>query len=447
MSREQILAGAGRAAVAIPEEFFPMEKFVGIHDCQQVRAVLFEREARIAIVSVEITSIMADAIEEMKDIVCESGQVERENIWICATHTFAAPHLLGGPMLERASKEEIIRGAMYKTALYEAVRRAAGAAAENMRPARLLFGRGECDVNINRDIPSEEGWWIGMNPEGPSDKTLRVIRVEDLAGNAIAVLYHYGVQSSIMDNVFDRAGGRLITSDLTGAASRVVEENLADCILHTAAQSRADGMCSAASESQAGGPVCLCLLGACGDQVPKQRARYWTTDDENCLVEKDLGEAKGFEMIASLGGQLGQVVLQIMKYGLTEIEHPILSMSSRKISCAAQKKQFEGFPVPSKTFESIPDGEAETEVFFMKLAENMLAVGVKPELNCVTAAEIEKQSAYEDTLVVQMVNGAQKYMADEQSFARKTYESMNSFFGRGAAEKLTEEIVKEKIAK
>ena len=62
----------------------------------------------------------------------------------------------------------------------------------------------------------------------------------------------------------------------------------------------------------------------------------------------------------------------------------------------------------------------------------MLAVGVKPELNCVTAAEIEKQSAYEDTLVVQMVNGAQKYMADEQSFARKTYESMNSFFGRAS---------------
>ena len=88
MSREQILAGAGRAAVAIPEEFFPMEKFVGIHDCQQVRAVLFEREARIAIVSVEITSIMADAIEEMKDIVCESGQVERENIWIDAGARF-----------------------------------------------------------------------------------------------------------------------------------------------------------------------------------------------------------------------------------------------------------------------------------------------------------------------------------------------------------------------
>lgn len=415
MSGQQIMAGAGKAVVAIPEEFFPMEKFVGIHDSQQVRTVFFERKARIAIVSVEITSIMADAIEEMKDIVCESGHVDRENIWICATHTFAAPHLLGGPMLERATKEEIARGAMYKKALYEAVHEAVEAAVENLRPARLFSGRGECDVNINRDIPSGEGWWIGMNPEGPSDKTLRVIRVEDLDGNAIAVLYHYGVQSSVMDNVFDENGGRLITADLVGAASRVVEQDL--------------------------GAVCLCLLGACGDQVPKRRAKYWTTDSENRLVEKELGAAKGFEMIASLGGQLGQVVLQIMKYGLTEMEHPMLSMSSRKVSCPAQKKQFEGFPVPSKTFESIPDGEMETEIFFLELAENMLAVGVKPELNCVTAAEIEKKSAYEDTLVVQMVNGAQKYMADEQSFARKTYESMNSFFGCGAAEKLAEEIV------
>ncbi len=115
MSREQILAGAGRAAVAIPEEFFPLEKFVGIHDCQQVRAVLFEREARIAIVSVEITSIMADAIEEMKDIVCEragrwsgriSGSVRRTPL---RRRTFWADRCWSALRRKKLSGERCIR--------------------------------------------------------------------------------------------------------------------------------------------------------------------------------------------------------------------------------------------------------------------------------------------------------------------------------------------------
>ena len=293
-------------------------------------------------------------------------------------------------MLERASKEEIIRGAMYKTALYEAVRRAAGAAAENMRPARLLFGRGECDVNINRDIPSEEGWWIGMNPEGPSDKTLRVIRVEDLAGNAIAVLYHYGVQSSIMDNVFDRAGGRLITSDLDRRG--IARSGRKSGGLHFTYSSAEPGGWDVQRSVRKPGWRASVSVPSGRMRRPGAEAARKILDDgrrKTALWKKDLGEAKGFEMIASLWRTARTGCLQIMKYGLTEIEHPILSMSSRKISCAAQKKQFEGFPVPSKTFESIPDGEAETGSIFMKLAENMLAVGVKPELNRVTAAEIE----------------------------------------------------------
>lgn len=418
MSGNQIKAGAGKAAVQIPEAFFPMEKFVGIHDGQHVRTVILEQEEKIAIVSVEITSIMADVIEDMKNIITEKTGIAGKNIWIGATHTFAAPHPLGGPMLKNAGPKELEKGALYKKALYGAVEESVQTALEAMGPAQLFYGRGECDVNVNRDIPSEEGWWIGLNPEGPSDKQVRVIGIKDGEGKVLAVLYHYGVQSSILDNVFDENGGRLITTDLVGEASNQVEKNLED------------------------GAVALCLLGPCGDQVPKQRAKYSFTDEENHLQEIDLGQEKGFEMISCLGGQLGQVILQILKYGLTEIEEPDLSMEEITVSCPRQKKLFEGFPVPSKTFESIPDGEMETAVTFLKLTEQTMLVGVKPELNYVTAQEIQKQSPFAETLVVQMVNGAQKYMADRQSYERRTYEAMNAFFGVGAAEKLSEEIEK-----
>jgi hypothetical protein len=38
------------------------------------------------------------------------------------------------------------------------------------------------------------------------------------------------------------------------------------------------------------------------------------------------------------------------------------------------------------------------------------------------------------TLVMTMVNGASKYMADKESYDNMTYESMNSPFGKGSAD-------------
>jgi hypothetical protein len=41
-----------------------------------------------------------------------------------------------------------------------------------------------------------------------------------------------------------------------------------------------------------------------------------------------------------------------------------------------------------------------------------------------------------------MVNGAQKYMADNESYLHMTYEAMNSSFGMGAAEYLRTQVCK-----
>lgn len=436
MDGSRIRAGAGKAAVQIPKECFPMEKFTGIHDAQQVRTVLLEKEERIAVISIEITSLMADTVEEMKEIAARSGGPKKSNIWISVTHTFSAPHLPGGPALQSASEEELFKGGLYRKALYEALEASVRAASACMQEARLFFGRGECDVNVYRDIPSADGWWIGMDPQGPADKSLRVIGIRDMRGKLLALLYHYGVQSSVLDNVFDEKGGRLITGDLAGEASAFLEKALGDTLESDLSEEAsevsaeafpglpgerdemppkvlpakmagisAEVLPEAAAETPENETVALYLPAPCGDQAPRRRARYWTLDKNDHLTEIDLGLKQGFAMATELGGQLGEAVLKILNGGLTEMREPVFLTDTLTVVCLRQKKLFEGFPVPTKEFVSVPDGETETEVSFLQLAEDFLMIGVKPELNYVTAQEILRRFPYQNTLVVQMTTG------------------------------------------
>ena len=87
----------------------------------------------------------------------------------------------------------------------------------------------------------------------------------------------------------------------------------------------------------------------------------------------------------------------------------------------------------SHFYDYISEGEHEVEVEALKLGQ-LVFVGVKPELNCLTAQAIKKASPYKETLLCTLINGGAKYMADYASYERYTYEAMNSPFGKGAAE-------------
>src|SRR2546430_17340542 len=64
-------------------------------------------------------------------------------------------------------------------ATVEAIRKAKG----NLHPAKIGIGTGKAYVNINRrEYSADSGWWLGYNAEGPSGKSLQVIRFDALSG-------------------------------------------------------------------------------------------------------------------------------------------------------------------------------------------------------------------------------------------------------------------------
>jgi hypothetical protein len=405
-----LYAGAGKSVIKINSEMLPLDRFVSVHDDLYVRIIILECKIRICFVSIEMTSLTDECICLLKNSISKKTETNEENILICVTHTFSAPHILSAEQLSTCSKEDIRKTGLLMDALSSAVEDAA-AKAMDVRAAVLRMGRSFCDINCNRDIPSDEGWWIGLNPEGISDKTLYTLSFYDKNKNIIAVIYNYGVQSSIADGVFDAKGQRVISADLSGDASGRVEFALGR------------------------NAVAMFIPAASGDQGPKEKAVYNDTDEAGRLIKKN-GDTDGFRIISRLGYKFAESVLNCVNNMSADEDIVEVKRIGITVTCPRQKKPFAGFPEPSKNFVSISDGEIETPVNFLQLGKNLALVGVKPELNGITAIEIRRDSPFQYTLIMQMVNGGQKYMADRESYKRMSYEAMNSFFGEGAAEVL-----------
>lgn len=410
-----LYAGMGRAAVEIDPAWLPMEHFGGIHDAPCARALLLKApRGEFLLLSLELTSLIGDAVDEFKTAAASAAEISPERVWVSVTHTFAVPHFLCGPALARASPEDIQRGDAYKAAFLTAARAAVLTAARSLRPARLSLGSGASAVNANRDMETPQGWWIGINRDGLCDRTVDVLRMDGEDGGFIGVVYHYAMQSSVLDHVSGPDGTSLITADLVGETSRVLEQRR--------------------------GGTAIFLPGASGDQCPRERAKYDALSADGTIETVDLGQEKGFEIIARLGGELASDVERTMEQADTPVDASCITIARQTFPCPKQIKQFEGFPVPTLGYQPIPDGVMDTTVELVRIGGSFAAVGVLPELNCTTGLDISRQSPVPVTWVAQMINGGQKYMVDAASFEKGTYGAMNGFFDKGAAEELVRQV-------
>lgn len=403
-------AGAGKCLIKIPEDYPAVENFSLIHDPIHARAVAFreleDKGSTVIILSLEITSMPVDETKKIRELVSAETGVAEHKIWVCVTHSFSSPHLLSNRSL-KTEREQQLRDA-YRVALQEAACEAAGKAVKQLRPATLGVQKGYCDIVANRDIELEAGWWIGTNGDGPSNPEVTVIRLDDAEGRPIALLSHFAMQSSVMDQSLLSDGGKPITSDIAGYACQVAEDTFGEDM------------------------VALFLIGAAGDQAPVEK----TVNDTFVNGEKvrtDLHE-QGFEICSRLGGILGEKICETARRAVPVIG-PV-SIEKRSVDVTVPAKQYERNlhslkPTRSYVYES--DGTSDMEIEAICLGDIAL-LGVKPEMNCVTANAIMESSDYDITLVCTLVNGALKYMADQESYDLFRYEALNSPFGRGAAE-------------
>ena len=116
----------------------------------------------------------------------------------------------------------------YHDFVYQQMLAAVDEAIANMRPARIGIGTSQSYINVNRQAeytrPDGTSYGAqGYNPAGPSDKTLSVIRLDDLTGRPIAFVVHYAVHNTVMYANRLTPEGSGISSDIGGAVSSAIE--------------------------------------------------------------------------------------------------------------------------------------------------------------------------------------------------------------------------------
>jgi neutral ceramidase len=441
-------AGAGKSEIQITPDMWPLEGLTSQHDPLTVRVLLMDDgKARSAIVVLEQPSVSDVTIAGVKASLTKLGGVSPENAIVVGTHTTSAPHAnMGGPGGGAGGGNGRPGGAnggpggpggantapggsqgggpggpgrpggpappspgavAFAKALQAAAEHAITQANGAIQPAKVGFGMGVTDVNINRDLPTPKGWAFGSNSSGFSDKSLPVVRIDSADGKPIAVLMNVSVRSVVMDESKDDNGARAVTADLAGAGARYVEN------------------------WYGGGTVALFLMGAAVDQAPVFEANRYVLNRDGSLTRVDLHDA-GFTLLDLLGERLGAETIQAtedIKATATptvEIERRTLQVPSQGRSGGAPTNM----PVLSYTYATGPD--INFPVVLMRIGD-VVIVGIQPELGSSVGAQIKAQSPFPHTIVAVMVDGGAKYMVDAQSYDHFTNEARGSQFAQGAA--------------
>ena len=397
-------AGAAGSPLRFPEKFFPVEGFSKQIDELHARVLVLEKDARYAMLVLEMTSLPPDEIDALNAILKE--ETGAQHCFSLVTHTFSAPHFMPDHMLK--TEEERQKKQQLRSAVYGAVREAAREAAAQLQPVKMAIGAGECMVNSPRDVETPGGWWIGNNGPGPVDHTMTAVCLKAESGRDAAVLIHYPVQSSVLDGSRLSAGGKAVSGDLAGIMAERVEKEL-------------------------GCPVFF-LIGAAGDQAPREKAVGFTIGPDGAVLPTDRAD-EAIPVCRELAVEMAEAALKALA-DAKDVSCEKLIWRQAEVTVPAKKIERDLHKLrPTRTPPYEPDGETLQTVDLFQIGEWKL-IGVKPELNCVTALQICKGD--ENVKVVTLWNGGAKYMADAASCERITYESQNSSFMKGAAELLAE---------
>jgi hypothetical protein len=382
-------AGAARIDITPPENTpLPMAGYSsrvdghkGVHDRLYVRAIVVDDgSTQAALVGTDAIFLDHAAWEALAPRIEKETGIPKEQILLSATHTHA------GPNLRQLRGAQAGTGADYLALFDDWVVAAVRDAQARLEPARMGFGTGEAHVNMNRRarLPNG-GWWLGANPEGPSDKTVAVLKFETSAGRPLALFVNYAVHGTVLGT-----RNYEISGDLPGATSRFVEEHFR------------------------GDVVVPWTSAAAGDQDPIYR----------------VGDS--FDHVDILGRILGEEVIRVAGEIKTSPRMRI-GGTQRLITCPGKKN-----PPGSNRRDDLDYQFLDADPTPIRLTAIMLnhvaVTGVSGEVLSGINTRLKRESPLAGTVMVTHANGSSGYIPDDAAYDQISYEIVVSRVKRGCAE-------------
>ena len=200
-------------------------KSTGVHDRIYHRIIAMDDGVKqFFLVSSDICVMSPSEYDHVASMLKSQLGIEPINFWWSLTHTHSAPEV-GVPGLP-----EVFMGDRYKhdvdtaytSKIEQSLIKGIVEARTKLVKAKLGIGWGYSQANINRravDIDGKAS--LGMNPDGPVDRRIGLIRLDKEDGSPLALIANYAIHGTVLGPTNTE-----ISADVQGVVSEYVEEKL-----------------------------------------------------------------------------------------------------------------------------------------------------------------------------------------------------------------------------
>jgi neutral ceramidase len=372
----------------------------GVHDSIFHRIIaLDDGTTQFYLVSSDICEMSPSVYDLITGRIKKLYGIEPINIWWTVTHTHSAPEVgppgLGATFLGDRFVHEV--DPTYTNMVGDKLIQGIKEARDKLAPARLGVGWGFSQANINRralDVNGKAS--LGLNPDGPVDRRIGLIRLENTDGTPIALIANYAIHGTVL-------GGQnqLISGDAPGIVSEYVEEAIrAPLVFLNGAAGNLAPIYSVYPSPRAGHLAEFRVL--LGDKIL----------DANKKIESTTNEVK-------------------LVTGAITVETP--------------RKPGLGWPADLGAYSTTTAAGVNMvrlPVRFLKINEDVAIWSAPLELFCEISNEVRQRSPYNYTFYVGYSNGWLGYLPTEEAWPHGGYEVESvSPYTPAAARQLTESVV------
>jgi neutral ceramidase len=369
----------------------------GVHDPIFHRiAALDDGATQVFLIASDLCLFSPSVYDEVTGELKKETGIEPRQVWWTVTHTHSAPEV-GPPgmydvLLKGRSEHTWDRDyhQLIKSALISGIKQARA----RLAPARIATGTGMARANINRRARDLDGTVsLGLNPDGPADRQIGLIRLERADGSLIGLIANYAMHGTVL-------GGRSmeISGDGPGIAAAYVEEKL-------------------------GAPV-LYINGAAGNLAP-----IYTV--QNDIKSAHLGE---FRVL------LGDKILAAARE-LRPATDAKLLLADRWFE--SPRKAGLGWPVDLPSYASKSANGVDMvriPVRFLRINDTVMW-GAPVELFCEIAMRVRNESPFRYTFYFGYSNGWLGYLPTAQAFREGGYEPRTSPFTEQVEKDITDGVI------
>jgi neutral ceramidase len=200
-------------------------KSTGVHDRIFHRIIaLDDGTMQFFLISTDIVGISPSVYDRVAKQLQNQHGINPLHLWWTVTHTHSAPEV-GPPGLDAVFLSERYQhevDAHYTARVEQKLIEGILQTRQQLSPARLGIGWGFSQANINRRAVDVDGKaTLGLNPDGPVDRRIGLLRIDKEDGSPLALIANYPIHGTVLGGESSQISG-----DAPGIVSQYVEQQI-----------------------------------------------------------------------------------------------------------------------------------------------------------------------------------------------------------------------------